>query len=360
MAGFDLDYSKSNSGVTIEKYRGADSIVDVPPKIAGLPVTKLGDKVFSGCTKLTTINLPESLTSIGNEVFSGCTGLTTINLPASLTSIGNEVFSGCTGLTTINLPASLTAIGNEVFSGCTNLTTINLPASLTSIGNEVFSGCTNLTTINLPESLTAIGAKTFVGCTRLREIHWHGASIKLGKPSFKLFADKPNAIQLPAFLLSGSIENFDDADDAPVAETLAVKMPAETPAKDFSYRKSNSGVTIENYRGTDSVVVVPKKIDGEVVSSIGSFAFARNINLKEIFLQDGLTSIGWNAFSNCYMLTKVFLPASLSSISLEAFNRCTGLKDFCVPKVLLKKNFANTVKSVIEKLPVGCKVHYTE
>ena len=56
------------------------------------------------------------------STFKGCTGLTEVKLPASLTTIGEYAFDGCTGLTEIKLPASLTTIDKYAFFGCTELT----------------------------------------------------------------------------------------------------------------------------------------------------------------------------------------------------------------------------------------------
>ena len=52
----------------------------------------------------------------------------------------------------------------------------------------------------------------------------------------------------------------------------------------FDYSKTNSGVTIERYRGSAEVVVVPSKIDGVPVMSIGFDAFGGHLNLKELCL----------------------------------------------------------------------------
>jgi hypothetical protein len=78
-----------------------------------------------------------------------------------LTGIGDNAFSGCTGLTGITLPESVTRIGNFSFMGCSTLSRITLPDGLTSIGEYAFSGCSQLTGITLPESLTGIGSYAF-------------------------------------------------------------------------------------------------------------------------------------------------------------------------------------------------------
>ncbi len=122
---------------------------------------------FSGCSSLTEINLPASLTSIGESAFYDCSSLTEIHLSANLTSIGEHAFNGCSSLTGIHLPDNLTSIGESAFYDCSSLTEIHLPANLTSIRESVFNGCSSLTEIHLPASLTSIGGAAFRGCSSL-------------------------------------------------------------------------------------------------------------------------------------------------------------------------------------------------
>ena len=53
---------------------------------------------FSGCSKLSSITIPESVTSIGDSAFSGCSSLSSITIPEGVTSIGYGAFSGCSSL----------------------------------------------------------------------------------------------------------------------------------------------------------------------------------------------------------------------------------------------------------------------
>ena len=56
--------------------------------------------------------------------FSGCSGLTSITIPSSVTSIDADCFRNCTGLTFVTIPSSVTSLGYKCFSGCKNLETV--------------------------------------------------------------------------------------------------------------------------------------------------------------------------------------------------------------------------------------------
>lgn len=47
----------------------------------------IADEAFTGCSRLTNITMPDSVTSIGERAFSDCSSLTSITIPDNVTSI---------------------------------------------------------------------------------------------------------------------------------------------------------------------------------------------------------------------------------------------------------------------------------
>ena len=75
---------------------------------------------------------------------------------------------------------------------------------------------------------------------------------------------------------------------------------------------------------------------GDGVTSIGDNAF-HSCNAERVDLQGtSLVSIGKNAFSRCTMLTSIFIPESVQSIGSEAFSLCEGLSMVELPTTLTK------------------------
>ena len=134
-------------------------------------VTSIGDWAFKGCSGLTSMTIPSGVTSIGYQTFYGCSGLTSLTIPSGVTSIGDYVFYGCSGLTSLTIPSGVTSIGESAFSGCSGLTSLTIPSGVTSIGDWAFSGCSGLTSLTIPSGVTSIGDEAFRGCSGLTSIY---------------------------------------------------------------------------------------------------------------------------------------------------------------------------------------------
>lgn len=157
------------------------ALIGSPVQTVVLPATleAIGYGSFAGCTRLSSITLPSSLTAIGERAFTA-TGLTAINVPATVATVGAGAFAHCAALSTAELHCA--ALGDEAFKDAA-LTTLTVGSELQSIGAEAFAG-TSLTSVDLSPatSLTTIGDYAFTSSTLATAVLPDG--VALGKGAF--------------------------------------------------------------------------------------------------------------------------------------------------------------------------------
>ena len=96
---------------------------------------------FSGCLALASVACPQGsrLITISDGAFQGCITLTELSLPSdTITKIGDRAFAGCTKLTnefTNKLPSAIQLLGKAAFARCPEITNIGLPKEGLSHGS---------------------------------------------------------------------------------------------------------------------------------------------------------------------------------------------------------------------------------
>lgn len=138
---------------------------------------KISDGAFWGCSALSSIALPDSVTEIERNAFFE-TGLRNIQLPEKLTLIGGGAFCNCKNLKQVQLPPQLKELGEGAFFNCENLAQIQLPSQLNKLGGDAFRDCTSLDKIDIPAGLKQIESATFCN-TGLTSVTLHEGLTKI-------------------------------------------------------------------------------------------------------------------------------------------------------------------------------------
>lgn len=105
-------------------FYGCKSLTDINMKNS-VDLSTIGDRAFAYCDFLDTVIFPVGLTTIGEEAFYLCDHLKTClcsdetsGSSVKLKSIGDSAFYGCTVLTEMTIPKSVTNIGDMAFAMC--------------------------------------------------------------------------------------------------------------------------------------------------------------------------------------------------------------------------------------------------
>ncbi len=105
-------------------------------------------------------------------------------------------------------------------------------------------------------------------------------------------------------------------------------------AADYTYElKEDNTAMITGYRGSDSFMIIPAKIDGYAVTEIADSVFSGNSVIESVVILKNIAAIPPFAFQNCTKLSEVILPDSLQVIDYAAFQN-TGIKSITLPEKL--------------------------
>ena len=116
-------------------------------------------------SRVTEIQIPNSITMIGDAAFADAEELTSITLPLGLTAVSRYMLAG-TAVSHVVLPEGVTDIGKGAFEDCTQLRTVFLPVTLQRIGEGAFGYCTSLNEVysDAPTPPLTMGDDAFEGC----------------------------------------------------------------------------------------------------------------------------------------------------------------------------------------------------
>ena len=262
---------------------------------------ELGNSVFKGCSVLTSVTIPSSVTVIGWNAFEGCSGLTSLIIPSSVTSIHSSAFEGCSGLTSLIIPSSVTSIGTSAFKGCSGLTSLTIPSSVTEIGKSVFEGCSGLTNLTIPSSVTEIGESAFEGCSGLTSLTIPSSVTEIGESAFK------GCSGLTSLIIPSSVTEIGSYVFENCSGLTSITIPS-----------SVTEIGGAAFKGCSSLINLYYKIDDEIETYLryghlyinvkcGIEYYLNDKKITSVAIPSTITKLGEYAFQNCRDLTSVYV-----------------------------------------------------
>ena len=295
---------------------------------------ELGNSAFDGCSGLTSLTIPSSVTSIGESAFWGCSGLTNLTIPSSVTSIGWGAFEGCSGLTSLTIPSGVTSIGNQTFEGCSGLTSLTIPSGVTSIGVYAFSGCSGLTSLTIPSGVTSIGEGTFAGCSGLTSLTIPSGVTSIGDYAFSRCSG------LTSLTIPSRVTSIGDYAFSGCSGLTSLTLPSGVTSignhtfygcSGLTSLTIPSGVTSIDWYAFAGCSGLTSLTIPSSVTEIDGYAFEGCSGLTSLTIPSGVTSIGNSVFRGCSGLTSLTIPSSVTEIDHEAFSGCSGLTSLTIP-----------------------------
>jgi uncharacterized protein YjdB len=350
-------------------------------------VTTIDDSALYGCTNLTTIEFPSSLTTIERYALYN-SGFESLVFPDNVTSIGNSAVRNCTSLASVKIGRNSVKFGKNVFRSCTSLSSITfegtechfngedafracsaltsvvisdisawckstfysnsnpllvtkslllqtsensiseikhlaIPDDITTINNYAFYGCEGLESIVIPSNVTAIGNNAFNGCNLTSVTTETTEPIAI---TSYVFSNRANAsLYVPA----GRKAAYEAADYWKEFKEI-IEMPSQYNEGDVF-----TGKTLEGVDMTFKVISNSEKTCqvGNGSSAAISTSYEGNITIPSAVYGYKVTNIGCRAFKETD-ITSVVIPTTIDVIETEAFYDCTNLAFIDFPSTI--------------------------
>ena len=289
---------------TLSYHRGRDNNVRMGP------VRRLGYECFRGFDNLISVSIPSSIRVYSLFAFADCTSLQTVELHCD--TISTSMFSGCTSLRHINIPDGIvTGISPRAFAN-SGLVDVAIPQSVHDIGTGAFSKCTNLTSVVIAEGVQTIGSQAFWDCTALRSITMP-QSIDIGKEAFRgctdiLDVDIPNyaSVRPSAFYGCSGLTN------------LRLHKGAQIENGAFQSCSGLKTITVENAGESAGETIIDYK------------AFTRCGSLESIFFTGNAPTIDGGYYEATYLYDvpsscTVYVPRGSSGWGVDIPGKWYGL-----------------------------------
>ncbi|MBP5487070.1 MAG: leucine-rich repeat protein, partial [Bacteroidales bacterium] len=202
----------------------------------------------------------------------------------------------------------------DIYPSRSYLKSISLPGTVKTIREYAFKNCENLESIDFGSTqYDLIGYEAFAGCG-LVSVAIPGTG-RLGRGAFEYNHS------LTSVTLLGEFGEMDSENPFMYCENLVSFSGSNSMISEGGKCLIKDGV-LRAYAGAADPNVTYRVPD--YVTSIGAQAFM-GAQIRELWMQDGLTSIGWAAFANCSNLVEIVIPASVTSISSHVINGCSNL-----------------------------------
>ena len=348
----------------------------------GSGATDVGAYAFSGCSSLTGVTLPDSLTEIRRHAFSE-SSLKEISIPENVTLIGEHAFWN-TSMYNITVPKKVSSIGAGAFSkglmqaifvdkenqyytsengvlynkdktllhtylkftssgtkyGSKNVAyipdtvteigdeafydfrgeEIHMGSSVQTIGRDAFARCDNLETILLPASVSDISTLAFCD-SGLKTVYCEGSAPTFGHCIFPEFPDKAT------LYCKEDIDGWrtlasDEWNSYLLKEMLGLGECGKNDADQLIWTLDPDGTL--NISGS-------WRMKDYSANNRAPWYDLRD-KIKTVTFGAEVATVGDEAFADCSSLRQIVFSDIMEELGSCAFDRCTSLQEITIPK----------------------------
>lgn len=331
-------FDENNGEYTLTGYLGDETNLVLPENYKG-NAYNINYNAFRGCSGLTSVTVPNSVTSIGGRAFYDCS-LKSLTIGTGVLSIGSDQ---CKPVKTNwltntppsgyeNLQGNINYVANDQYSGLSNVKVYPYLSSAFETGGVKYvpvspaertcdaidcSYDSDVVDINIGETVSFKGVEMKVQNVMPYTAHEHKFVKGIKVSSKGDIGD--NAFYGCTALKTANVENKG------VISSEAFR--GCTALETLTLGENVTSIGGSAFSGCSKLlaVTIPNK-----TNSLGSYSFAGCTLLKQLDLGNGVQSIGEYSFNGCSALPSIDIPASVTSVGDYTFKGCTSIADVVI------------------------------
>lgn len=332
----------------------------------------ISPSAFEGCSGLSEVNIPSSVTYIGCSAFDGTAWYnnqpdgvvyagkvaykykgtmpenTALEIREGTIAIAEYAFDYTLGLCSMTIPEGVKNIGSFAFRSCEDLSSINIPSSVSRIGEGAFESCYKLYSVVIPEGVKSIGSNTFYNCFNLRSVAIPESVKTIGPGAFWQCGNL-RSVTIPEGVATIGLRAFEHC--RALSSVIIPKSVANIENEAFHNCSSLYSIAV-----TDGNLVYDSRNNCNAI--IETLSNTLLIGCMNTVIPEGVTSIADNAFSGCSRLQSLTIPKSVTTIGDQSFRYCSGLTSIAVDEgnpVYDSRNDCNAlIETATNTLIIGC------
>ena len=266
------------AGYEVYSYIGTETDIIIPNYIFDQPVVSIAQDALP--TKITSVSISSNTEWLPEfEDYTNLVSFDFNNAPVDTTA--PKMFYDCSKLEKIENYGNIRVISDSTFRG-------------TRIVNFDFT------------NIVYIDSYAFYNVVVDEEDYILG-------DAFKLFSYIPeNVLHIGSYAFDGDVAIYYAGSECDYSDEMLYKNVVHS-SDGYYYVDNGDCVSIVNYDGPETRIVIPKVIDGKTVKSLEDYAFYTNPYVERVEIPNSVMSLGKLTFFFCKNLHSVFIPDSVES-----------------------------------------------
>ena len=295
-----------------------------------------GELIIPESVKYEGVDYP--VTGINYWAFEGCSELSSVSIPCSVTSVGDFAFSNCVKLESVywnaNLDNSASFGESGPFANSTSITSFIFGDDVKIIPSGLCYGLTGLTSLSIPSSVVFVGYRAFGECYNVKSVFWDTNSVATDIPSYYEMSPIESLANAEEFVFGSHVKSIQNR----LCQKFSIKSVHIPSSVEFIGDGAFDACNQLEIVSTDNIrswININFAGENSNPASISKSLYIRSKNVEtnsydyskvtDLTIDDSVFRINNNAFYNNLGLQTVTFDKFCGSGDKDAFYNCENI-----------------------------------